>query len=197
MIELNENTYFTSDTHFCHNKSFLYEPRGFSSIAEHDESIVGRWNSVIDIHDTVVHLGDICLVDTEKAISYLHRLKGRIIWIIGNHDTNQRIQTILQTCPNITILENNQYAAIFKYKKLKFYCSHYPTLTSNFDEHHFSQHLINLHGHTHQKFSFININNPFIYHIGLDSHNCTPININDIITDIRLQYEEINKIKPI
>ena len=32
--------YLTSDTHFCHNKDFLYEPRGFQSIEEHDEAIV-------------------------------------------------------------------------------------------------------------------------------------------------------------
>ena len=32
--------YFTSDTHFCHDKEFLYKPRGFSSIEEHDKTVV-------------------------------------------------------------------------------------------------------------------------------------------------------------
>ena len=32
--------YITSDLHFGHNQSFLYEPRGFSSIGEHDRVII-------------------------------------------------------------------------------------------------------------------------------------------------------------
>lgn len=32
--------WFTSDLHFGHNKSFLYEPRGFNSIEEHDATII-------------------------------------------------------------------------------------------------------------------------------------------------------------
>ena len=32
--------YLTSDTHFCHNKDFLYEPRGFQSIG--DDCRAGR-----------------------------------------------------------------------------------------------------------------------------------------------------------
>ena len=53
--------FFTADTHFCHGKSFLYEPRGFTNVNEMNETIVERWNSVVKPEDEVYHLGDFAL----------------------------------------------------------------------------------------------------------------------------------------
>ena len=75
--------YFTSDTHFCHNRPFLYEPRGFKSIEEHDETIVTNWNSIVKPEDEVYHLGDVMLIDNEKGIKYLKSLNGKIHLILG------------------------------------------------------------------------------------------------------------------
>ena len=36
--------WFTSDLHLGHNKPFLYEPRGFKNIQEHDNAIIENWN---------------------------------------------------------------------------------------------------------------------------------------------------------
>ena len=54
-----------------------------------------------------------------------------------------------------------------------------------YDEKHFSQHVINFHGHTHQIGHWIDKCNPFTYHVGVDSHNCTPVHIDQAIGDIR------------
>ena len=43
----NKKIWFTSDTHFGHIKDFLWSPRGFYSIQEHDEAIIHNWNEVI------------------------------------------------------------------------------------------------------------------------------------------------------
>ena len=83
------------------------------------------------------------------------------------------------------------WADMLKVGKLKFYLSHYPTLTANFDDKHFSQHVINLHGHTHQQKNWLDPNNPFMYHVGMDSHNCTPVHIDEVITDIRQRWNEV------
>ena len=48
--------------------------------------------------------------------------------------------------------------------------------------------IINLYGHTHQKSNFY-MDNPTMYHVGVDSHNCYPVEINDIITDIKNQID--------
>ena len=87
---------------------------------------------------------------------------------------------------------NLGYAYQFKYnKKYSIYMSHYPTLTANFDEKHFSQHVINLHGHTHQRTNWLQLDNPFMYHVGVDSHNNTPVHIDEILVDIKNRWNEL------
>ena len=46
------------------------------------------------------------------------------------------------------------------------------------------QGIINIHGHTHQKTNFLYEDNPYVYHAGMDSHNLTPVLIDDIIKEI-------------
>ena len=55
--------YFTSDFHFCHNRDFIYERRGFSSIEEHDQTIIDNFNSIITDEDILYILGDVFLDD--------------------------------------------------------------------------------------------------------------------------------------
>ena len=179
--------WLSSDLHLMHNKPFLYEPRGFTSTEEMCEAIVERWNSVVRDEDFIYNLGDIALSNVDAAIPYLQRLKGHQIWILGNHDTLGKIEKILPQCPNIQLLgtPRDSYATVIKSGKWSFYLSHYPTLTSNFDEKHLNQHIISLHGHTHQQINFLQSNNPFLYHVGLDSHNCCPVNLEEIKTEIK------------
>ena len=87
---MEQNIFFTSDTHFCHNQEFLYKPRGFSSIQEMNEAVVERWNSVVKPDDEVWHLGDMALGDIDDACKYINQLNGTIRWIRGNHCTEDR-----------------------------------------------------------------------------------------------------------
>lgn len=182
--------WLTSDLHMCHKKEFLWGPRGFTSTEEMCEAIVERWNSVVKDEDWIYNLGDIALSDVDAAIPYLQRLRGNQIWILGNHDTLGKIDKILPRCPNIQLLgtPRDSYATVIKSGKWSFYLSHYPTLTSNFDEKHLNQHIISLHGHTHQQINFLQSNNPFLYHVGLDSHNCCPVNLEQVKEEIREKY---------
>ena len=43
--------YLSSDLHFGHDRGFIYEPRGFSNIQEHDEAIIERFNSIVQPED--------------------------------------------------------------------------------------------------------------------------------------------------
>ena len=180
--------FITSDTHFCHVKDFLWKPRGFNSVEEMNETIIERWNHTVKPNDRVIHLGDTMLNDNGKGIECLKRLHGEICLVYGNHDLPTRQKLIESECPNIIILG---YAHVFKYGKMNIYLSHYPTLTANFDEKHFSQHVINFHGHTHQQTNWLQPDNPFMYHVGMDSHNCTPIHIEEAITNVRNKWNEM------
>ena len=186
------NIFLTSDTHFFHDREFLYLPRGFATIEEMNEAIVERWNEVVKPEDEVYHLGDMTLTNVDAAIPYINRLNGTIRWILGNHDTEKKVDKIMDECPKVWLLG---WAYQFKYdKKFSIYLSHYPTLTANYDSKKFSQHVLALHGHTHQRTNWINPANPFTYHVGVDSHNCTPVHIDEVITDIRQRWNDIGQL---
>jgi len=177
--------YFTSDLHIGHDKDFLYEPRGFKNIKDHDLTIVNNWNSVVTDDDDIYILGDLTLEDYDNGLSKLKLLKGKKHIIIGNHDTNFRVELYKELTDDIN------YADLVKYGKYQFYISHYPTHTGNKDK-HMSTQLINLYGHTHQKTNFYN-NDPFMYHVGLDSHNNFPVEIDEIISDIQKKKSGVSK----
>lgn len=183
--------FFTADTHFCHQPEFLWGPRGFSNVEEMNEAIIERWNKVVRPDDIVYHLGDTMLNDNEKGIECMQRLNGEIFLIWGNHDTDTRKNLIFEKC---RFMSGGWHACVIKYGKLSLYLSHYPTLTANFDDKHFNQHVINLHGHTHQQKNWLDPNNPFMYHVGMDSHNCTPVHIDEVITDIRQRWSEVERL---
>ena len=173
--------YFSSDTHFGHDREFIWGPRGFKSVEEMNEVIIKNWNAVVKPEDTVYLLGDIMLGDNKVGIECLKQLNGNIKMLIGNHDTSTRVKLYAQL-PNVEVLG---YATVIKIGKRSYYLSHYPTLTANFDEPHPT---VNLYGHTHQFGNFYE-DRPYMYHVGMDSHNCTPVHIDEIKNDIKTKVE--------
>lgn len=173
--------FVTSDTHFCHNREFLYGPRGFSTVADMNKAIVSNWNKIVDMEDTVYLLGDVMLNDNDLGTRLLKNLKGKIHIILGNHDTAQRIE-IYNKCYNV---KNVSYAEKLDYNGYHFFLSHYPTLTSNFDYNKpLKSRVISLCGHTHTNDKFADWGEAPIYHCELDAHNCIPVCIDQIISDI-------------
>ena len=178
--------WFSSDLHFGHGKDFIYKARGFNSIEEHDKAIIDNWNNVVNEYDDVYLLGDLMLGDYDVGIESLVQLNGNIhTIIIGNHDTDNRIKLYIEELNPRYV----SHADIFKSSKWRFYLSHYPTITSSFDDKKIYTHLINLFGHTHQKDLFYN-NNPYMYNVGMDAHNMFPVNIDTIKEDIQRKVQE-------
>lgn len=175
--------YITSDTHFCHDKSFLYAPRGFASVEEMNEQIVKNWNSLVRFDDDVYLLGDVMLNDNNEGLRLLKSLNGKIHIIRGNHDSDARIE-LYKSCFNVVSVS---MVELLKVGGLHFYLSHYPTLTSNFDfDKPLKSRVFNLCGHTHTSDPFLDWDrhNSPIYHCELDAHNNFPVSTTEIITDI-------------
>lgn len=163
--------FVTSDTHFGHDREFLWGPRGFTNYVDHDNEVIQRWNAVAGPDDIVYHLGDVMLNDNAHGMDCLSKLNGQIKIIRGNHDTDARIE-LYKSLPNVEVLG---WAEVIKYNKYQFYLSHHPTLTSNLEKApYLRMHLINLFGHTHQQKQFYE-DIPFMFHVGMDSNNCTPV----------------------
>ena len=174
--------WISSDPHFCHDKEFVYGPRGFNSVYEMNEAIIKNWNELVAWDDTVYLLGDCMLNDNDEGCKLLNRLAGTIYIIGGNHDTAERIQRYVNIRPTIHYLG---LAHILKYDGYRFYLSHYPTITSNYDyDKPLRKRVISLCGHSHVKDPFYDSDKGLIFHTELDTNDCKPWLLGDIIKKI-------------
>ena len=178
--------FFSSDLHLNHDRQFIYEPRGFKSVYEMNEAIISRYNEIVYPEDDVYILGDLMLGNNDEGIRLIKQLKGNIHVVRGNHDSDARME-LYNKCYNIVEITEGQF---FKWNGYHFYLSHYPTMTSNLEKDLvLRKHVLNLYGHTHQVTNFYN-GIPYMYHVGVDSHNCYPISIENIIKDIQEKTNE-------
>lgn len=185
-------TFFSSDLHFGHSRQFLYGPRGFSSIEEHDETIIENWNKIVKPNDVAYLLGDLMLNDNEGGIEKLNRLNGTIYFLRGNHDTDARCGLYRAKTRMIPLCGSfySSWACVEKINGYRFYLSHYPTMTSCLENMApLCRHLVNLHGHTHSKSQFYQ-DIPFMYNVALDAHNNFPVSFDEIIADIEQKKNE-------
>ena len=179
--------FLTPDTHFGHDKMFLYEPRGFTNIQEHDAQIIKNWNKVVSYCDDVYHLGDVMLGNNEHGLKCLKQVNGKIHIICGNHCTDAR-RTLYESCYNIVEVVD---AKRLKYNGYHFFLSHYPTLCSNHDsDKPLKRRCISLCGHTHTPDCWADWDTGLIYHCELDAHHNTPVALDTIINDIEQKVAE-------
>lgn len=180
--------YFTSDTHFCHDRDFIWGHRGFKSCAEANEAIINNWNSTVNADDEVYMLGDFFFGnDIDYIESTLNKLNGKIHLIIGNHDTETKLNMIYRKHPEKIV--SIDYATLVKYNKISIYCSHYPTVTVDPKYARFGKSVINAFGHTHDDNKFYvddaGNTNQYMYNVALDAHNNQLVSIETLINDVR------------
>lgn len=122
-----------ADTHFGHSRILEFEPeaRPFSSIEEHDEEIIDRWNGVVKQRDTVWHLGDVAF--GKKNINLISRLKGIKRLVLGNHDRHPELLDLFDSVHGSAVYHD----CIF---------THIPVHPGQF--YRFRK---NIHGHVHSK----------------------------------------------
>ena len=173
--------WITSDTHFCHNKEFIYKARGFNSLEEMESFIINDWQKVQD-DDVVYVLGDFFLgEDYAKINEILSKLKGKIYLLRGNHDTDAKMQYYTEIWGNKVKRVEHADDPI-KYKNKRFMLSHYRMVTGSLetDPKHC---VINLHGHEHTKNIFFE-ERPYFYNVCMDSHECKLISLDSVCDDI-------------
>jgi calcineurin-like phosphoesterase family protein len=125
---------FIADLHFSHTNMAIR--RGFSTVEEHDEHIITKWNSVVNKRDITYILGDITM---EKSTPYhlLDRLNGTKKVILGNHDKPSHVPELLKYV--------NSVGGMVQYKGVVL--THGPIHPSEL-EYRFP---LNIHGHIHDK----------------------------------------------
>jgi calcineurin-like phosphoesterase family protein len=81
-----KNYWFTADHHFNHPNICKWTHRPFTSIEEHDATLIENWNRVVNPKDDVYFLGDFAWKNI-NLLSTRRKLHGsQIFFIKGNHD---------------------------------------------------------------------------------------------------------------
>lgn len=171
------STFFVSDTHFGHVNILKYEPekRPFSSIEEHDEELIKRWNSVVKPADRVYHLGDVAI--NRRCLSTVARCNGRKKLIRGNHD----LWSLKDYLPYFDdILSMRFFANLF-------IASHFPIHPSHMRV------KFNIHGHLHSnKVQMVHpykkhetIDDPRYMNVSVEHTNLTPVSIDDVLKELK------------
>lgn len=83
-----QNVFYISCPHFGHDRDFIYKPRGFTNVLDHDRILIERWNDRVNNKDIVHSIGDnIFGENAEKRLEeYFHHLNFRKLFISpGNH----------------------------------------------------------------------------------------------------------------
>lgn len=169
--------YFTSDTHWGHKNILKYTERGdlYSTIEEHDEDLIARWNDRVGPDDDIYHLGDFAFLTKAQLRELMPRLNGNIRLLLGNHDKLIRDNTGLK----------DLFAWVGDYVELKIpdeemdldqviILFHYPIESWN-KRHHGAWHL---HGHCHGTLPS-GVWQPRV-DVGVDVWDCTPVSYDEI-----------------
>ncbi len=179
--------YMTSDWHFCHQREFLYKPRGFENVYEMNEAIIARHNAIVQPDDDVYVLGDLMLNDNEEGLRCVKQLKGNLHVVRGNHDSQTRMD-LYNRCYNIVEVTEGQF---LNYRNYHFYLSHYPCLCGNFDNNKpLKARTVSICGHSHTQNPFADWDKGLIFHCEMDTNNCTPWLLDDIIEKIKGAIDE-------
>lgn len=78
--------FFTSDTHFGHERAIELCNRPFRNAQEMNDTIIKNWNERVGKDDIVFHLGDFAMHPRSAIPDLVKALNGQIVLVAGNHD---------------------------------------------------------------------------------------------------------------
>jgi calcineurin-like phosphoesterase family protein len=162
-----EKVYFISDMHFGHTNIMKYENRPFDTVEEMDNTIIENWNKVINKNDLIFVLGDVSFYSKELTYHIIHKLHGRKILIIGNHDKSRSLTWWGDVGFNIVY----HYPIIYN----EFYMlSHEPLYVNS------NMPYANIHGHIHSMNICSKGEIQQYFNVSVENINYTPISFSDI-----------------
>ncbi|URQ04821.1 phosphoesterase [Streptomyces phage Emma1919] len=181
--------FFTSDTHFGHQRIIELCERPFDSVDEMNETMIERWNETVKQSDTVYHLGDVALGKIAESLPLVGRLNGYKILVPGNHDrifSGEKEKQRLRFGP--------EYDKVFQYtlpESFRTSLGGFDVMLSHFpyvgDSHGADRHadkrpkdegLPIIHGHVHDEWA----ENGRMFNAGVDVRDFRPVH-EDVVVD--------------
>lgn len=169
--------WFTSDTHFGHERVLGFCDRPWDTIAAMNRDMVDEINRWVEPGDTLYHIGDYSFkMTSEDAANLRKRINCKDIHLVpGNHDkdwTQPAVSWAFTVEKPITVL---------KIDKLKLVLSHFPMA----DWQGMSHGSIHLHGHIHSRGMQYNELNRmqglYRYDVGVDANDFRPVCLDEVL----------------
>ncbi len=155
--ELDTEVSFWSDTHFGHKCEHwerpLWSARGFSSVEDHDEALIQRWNEKCNNNSVIFHLGDFMFGFSAdlRFIETVNKLNFKELYIMsGNHTSGWKQIFEKQRNNVLNLSETKRVIFIPNYVEaivndVFIVLSHYPIASYNKQ----ARGSLMLHGHCH------------------------------------------------
>lgn len=144
-----ERVWMTADLHLCHTNVIQYCNRPFSDASQMNEHLVSQTMKVRD-DEWLVIVGDLAMGDHIKAMEWIHRIPGRKVLVVGNHDLTRK-----GGCRYLAEKSSDGHRPLFEAVVpflvwqdalgQNIFLSHYPATV----DHHLGR-LVNYHGHLHR-----------------------------------------------
>ena len=152
--------WFTSDTHFSHEKTRIKAARPFDNINEMNKEIIKQWNKTVKPNDIVYHLGDF------GDLEILKKLNGKIRLVMGNHERKEglTVEALLEAGFDQVFEEN----VVIEVEGLRMNLIHEPSKNN--------PGMFNLFGHLHN----LCIVKEFGINVGQDCNYFRPIDFEKI-----------------
>lgn len=159
------NTWVTADTHFGHRR--MADLRGFGSVEEMDETLVARWNDVVEPADIVWHLGDLSLGPAASVAPLFGRLNGHKHLVRGNHDSKPTLRLPWEAQEDLKVIRHGEHRVVL---------CHYPLEVWPSAHHGY----LHLHGHSHGN---LRSKRGRRMDVGVDTHigSLAPYNLDDLV----------------
>lgn len=172
------NLFLTSDLHLGHSNILKYCQRPFKNVDEMDKVIIANANSRVKDDDTVIHVGDFCFKNSPNgkegeglpihSKKYIEQLKGNWVFVRGNHDKNNSVQTKIERL-------------VLKVGGININVCHRPDDAIVQDDKYYP---LNLVGHVHNswvtKEIYKNGKYSLLLNVGVDVHKFIPINFDEV-----------------
>lgn len=162
--------FFTSDTHFNHKNIIEYCKRPWQTIEDMNNGMIDKWNSVVGVSDTVVHIGDFAMGPKAERYGFVKRLNGKIILVKGNHDDVKN--NVLTAAGFSSVVDTYEFVDP-KYGRVL--CEHVPN--------RMNKHDYMLSGHVHDTWRHLGN----IINVGVDVRDFTPKTLDQLVSDTIFQ----------
>lgn len=164
--------FFTADEHMGHKNIIKYCDRPFTDVEEMNEEIIKRYNEVVGVEDTTIHIGDYTMKSKKDAENWIRRLNGTHTFIQGSHDK-------WMDKDHHEIWEGN-------IDGIHIVCCHYAMRVWG-GSHYNSWHLF---GHSHGRLEGIGKS----MDVGVDTHNFYPYSFEEIKKIMSKKEDNFNRI---